>query len=173
MTVTLPALLSFNLDNREICLVVNPLFPFYGAVIGSILPGPANNFLMRRIRAKCIQLLIYSVLLSGLLGAVLWHSAAAQTTGPSTASIAPFPRTYQLSNGGSVTLFEPQVASWAGQTHMAVWCAVSYQAKAGEVLVVGSIKIEADTEIALSEQLVRFKEFSIPEVNLSSLSRDD
>ncbi|MBK6724910.1 MAG: hypothetical protein IPG58_17095 [Acidobacteria bacterium] len=35
------------------------------------------------------------------------------------------------------------------------------------------IKIEADTEVSLDERLERFKDFKIPEVNLSSLSRDD
>jgi hypothetical protein len=56
---------------------------------------------------------------------------------------------------------------------MIAWSAVSYTARSGDKPVIGSIKIEADTEIALDDRLVRFTNFTIPDVNFSSLSRDD
>lgn len=92
---------------------------------------------------------------------------------PAVNTIAPFPRTYPLTNGGYVTLYEPQVSSWLQQTHLIAWAAVAYAAKDSLKPVMGTIKIEADTEVALEERLVRFKDFSIPEVKFASLSRDD
>lgn len=100
-------------------------------------------------------------------------SAQASSPSAQTQGIAPFPRTYPLSNGGYVTLYEPQVASWPQQTHLIAWAAVAYAAKDSTKPAMGTIKIEADTEVALEDRLVRFKDFTIPEVKFSSLSRDD
>ncbi|MBK9528498.1 MAG: hypothetical protein IPO41_09320 [Acidobacteria bacterium] len=114
-------------------------------------------------------LLITTLLLPGLNLAV---RAQTPQRKPTQAG-APFPRTHKLSTGGAVTIFEPQIASWEKQTELVAWSAVSYEAKPGDKPSIGSIKIEADTEVSLDERLVRFKDFKIPEVNLSSLSRDD
>ncbi len=123
------------------------------------------------VRSIVSSILVFSVLLSGMS-----PTAQGQTKQTSTAPTqigASFPRSYKLSNGGAVTLYEPQVASWFSQTHMVAWSAVSYESKPGEKPVIGSIKIEANTEVSVDERVVRFKDFEIPEVNFSSLSRDD
>lgn len=120
------------------------------------------------------------MLIKGLFMALLLpgfvQSPAAQTSAAGYAEIealAPFPRTYRLTSGGQVTLYEPQVASWFSQARMVAWSAVSYEAKPGGEPAIGSIKIEAETEVALDDRLVRFKNFEIPEVSFPSLSKDD
>ncbi len=114
------------------------------------------------------MVMVLAMFVSGLAPAALSQTK----TGP-TQPGAPYPRTYKLSSGGSVTLFEPQIASWFGQDRMVAWSAISYEAKPGDTPAVGSIKIEANTDVALDDRLVRFRDFEIPEVNLSALSRED
>jgi len=111
-----------------------------------------------------------SLLIAGL---ILLMALSVFTQAPQADVVAPFPRTYPLPNGGHITLFQPQIESWNAQTHIVALSAVAYSAKPADKPIMGSIKIEADTEIAIEDRLVRFKDFTIPEVNFTSLSRDD
>src|SRR5262249_26615811 len=83
-----------------------------------------------------------------------------------------WPRVYNLASGGAVTIYQPQVESWKDQKHIVAWSAVSYQAKDAKEPALGTIKIEADTQVALDKRLVDFDRFQITEFNFSSLSRD-
>lgn len=89
-----------------------------------------------------------------------------------------WPRTY-TTDAGTIVLYQPQIASWDAQAHIVAWSAVSYEAKAEPQAKekprthLGTIKIEADTEVALEDRLVRFNDFETSEVSFSTLSRDD
>jgi hypothetical protein len=101
--------------------------------------------------------------------------AGAATSKPAAAP-APvdggWPRVYSLSNGGSILVYQPQVSSWANQKSLVAFSAVSYRDAAAAKPVLGTIRIEADTNVAISERLVNFHKMKIAEANFQSLSKD-
>ena len=60
-----------------------------------------------------------------------------------------WPRTYSLPSEGSILVYQPQISSWDKQTHIVAFSAVSYRSKAGDKPALGTIKIEADTKVAV------------------------
>src|SRR5262245_43316275 len=101
--------------------------------------------------------------------------AKAQVAPPATAQPAPpdygWPRTYAL-NGGTAVLYQPQIESWNDQQHMVAWSAVSYTAAGAKSPALGTIKIEANTKVAIEDRMVSFNDFTITESNFSTLPRD-
>ena len=83
-----------------------------------------------------------------------------------------WPRAYATPSGEHILLYQPQVASWADQRHMVAYAAVSYEAKGATKPALGSVKVEADTKVALSERLVSFSDFRITESNFPSVPRE-
>src|SRR6476620_5665489 len=68
-----------------------------------------------------------------------------------------WPRDYATSNGGAIRIFQPQVANWDGQRHMSLYAAVSYSATPNSPKpALGTLKIEADSTVALDDRLVNF-----------------
>src|SRR3977135_3623489 len=57
-----------------------------------------------------------------------------------------WPRAYNTASGGRVVLYEPQVASWPDQKHMAMYAAVAYTASGAKTPTLGTLKIEANTQ---------------------------
>ena len=83
-----------------------------------------------------------------------------------------WPRTYSLPSEGSILVYQPQISSWDKQTHMVAFSAVSYRSKAGDKPALGTIKIEADTKVALTDRLVNFQAMKIVEANFSTLQKE-
>src|SRR5262245_44489447 len=83
-----------------------------------------------------------------------------------------WPRTYQSAFGARIVLYEPQVASWVDQKRMTLYSAVSYLASGASKPTIGTVRIEADTKVALSERLVNFSDFTIAESQFPSLDND-
>jgi hypothetical protein len=83
-----------------------------------------------------------------------------------------WPRAYDTTSGGRIVLYEPQVASWPDQKHMVMYAAVAYTASGANTPTLGTLKIEANTQISVPERLVNFSEFTITESNFPKLSRD-
>jgi hypothetical protein len=96
----------------------------------------------------------------------------AQTAGTQGAPDGGWPRGYETPSGGKIVVYQPQVASWDDQKHMAAYAAVSYEAKGATKPAMGSVRIEADTEVAVQERLVNFSDFKITESNFPTLSKD-
>ena len=67
-----------------------------------------------------------------------------------------WPRTYQLSRGGTILVYQPQIASWDSQKRMVAWSAVSYRSYVEQKPLFGTVKIESDTNVSTTERLVRF-----------------
>lgn len=96
---------------------------------------------------------------------------------PQTAARAPvrppadpgWPRLYSLAKSGEALVYTPQPASWERQRRLVAWAAVSYQAKDAKKPVLGTVKIDADTLIAMDERLVRFEPFRITEFHFPAL----
>lgn len=114
-------------------------------------------------------LVVVAILAPGMNLAVL-----AQTVqrNPTQAGV-PFPRTYKLSTGGAVTIYEPQIASWEKQADMVAWSAVSFDSSPTAKQALGSMKIEAQTDISVDHRMVKFTKFKITEINLPTITPDD
>jgi len=83
-----------------------------------------------------------------------------------------WPRAYDTASGGRIILYQPQVASWPDQKHLVMYAAVAYTASGAKTPTLGTLKIEANTQISVPERLVNFSEFTITESNFPKLSRD-
>jgi hypothetical protein len=69
-------------------------------------------------------------------------------------------------------LYEPQVATWENQKHMVALAAASYLPAGKQKPELGTLKIEADTEVALNERLVKFSVLKITETNFQTLPKE-
>jgi hypothetical protein len=99
-------------------------------------------------------------------------AAAATTTTPAVPD-GGWPRFYDLPGGGSILMYQPQISSWEKQAHMVAFSAVSYRPKAGgDKPTVGTIKLEADTKVSVSERLVSFQKLKIAEANFGTLPKE-
>src|SRR5712672_226196 len=101
----------------------------------------------------------------------------AQAAPPITAAGTPeidggWPRDYTTASGAAMRMFQTQVASWDGQRHMVAYGAVSYSARDATKPALGTVKIEADTSVALGERLVNFSHPKLTETHFPDLSRD-
>src|SRR3954452_17725593 len=74
-----------------------------------------------------------------------------------------WPRDYNAPSGGTVRVFQPQVSNWDGQRHMVAYAAVSYTAKGAEKPALGTVTIEGDTSVAVTERLVNFTNVKLTE----------
>lgn len=85
----------------------------------------------------------------------------------------PWPRNYKAPSGASFTIYQPQAASWDDQRHMVAYAAVSY-IPSGDVEkpARGTLKIEADTQVSLTDRLVNFSVLKITEANFESLAKE-
>ena len=99
--------------------------------------------------ATCRSPLVAAIAACGLLSQTVLPApvaatqAAAKPAAP--ASTVPidggWPRLYDLPSGGTILVYQPQVASWDRQAHLVAFSAVSQRAKAGDKPAIGTIKI--------------------------------
>jgi hypothetical protein len=145
--------------------------------------------LNRRARRTVARLAIASLLLQtpiSLVGAAVTGKRPLQQAVPAAqkpaaapaaaAAASPvdggWPRVYDLASGGSILLYQPQIASWDKQAHMVAFSAVSYRSKTGDKPALGSVKLEADTRVALAERLVNFSPMKIVEAHFPTLPKE-
>jgi hypothetical protein len=102
--------------------------------------------------------------------------AKPQATASAAATPAPvdggWPRIYDLASGGSILVYQPQIASWEKQAHVVALSAVSHRAKGADKPAMGTIKLEADTKVALADRLVSFNSMKISEANFQTLQKE-
>ncbi|WP_239490974.1 hypothetical protein [Luteitalea sp. TBR-22] len=106
--------------------------------------------------------------------------AAAATRPPGTGAAdatsidGGWPRTYPLASGGSIVVYQPQIASWRDQRQMVAYSAVAYRASAQATgkPVLGTIRLEARTRASVSDRLVKFDPIDIAEANFQTLPRE-
>src|SRR5262249_12520723 len=63
-----------------------------------------------------------------------------------------WPRVYRTASGASAVVHQPQVASWDEQKHLTALAAVAYSAADSTEPALGTIKLEADTSVAVAER---------------------
>ena len=83
-----------------------------------------------------------------------------------------WPRGYSMPSEAQIVIYQPQVATWEEQKHMVALAAVSYVAKDEPKPILGTIKIEADTSVAIEQRLVKFSTLKITEANFQTLSKE-
>ncbi len=83
-----------------------------------------------------------------------------------------WPRDYATPSGAQIVIYQPQVASWADQKHMVAFAAASYLPNGTRKQALGTLKIEADTEVSLEERLVKFSVLKIAETNFPTLPKE-
>ena len=115
---------------------------------------------------------------SGLLLSQIAPLATPQTA-PQTAasSQAPgddggWPRDLTTPSGGTIRIFQPQIASWDGQRRMVLYSAVAFNAKGATKPAMGTVKVEADSVVAVNERLVNFSEIKLTETTFPGLPND-
>src|SRR5262245_2027224 len=128
---------------------------------------------------------VSSTLFIGLLlsNSASWDvsAAGAQGSRPSTSARASttqqpadggWPRTYSTNSGARLVIYEPQIASWLDQKRMAMYAAVSVTPPGQSTPSLATIRVEADTKIAVPERLVSFSDLTISSINFPTLPRD-
>ncbi len=102
-------------------------------------------------------------------------AAAPATAAPKPAAPVDggWPRVHNLPSGGTVLVYQPQVASWDKQAHLVAYSAVSYRSQSAEKPALGTIKLEADTKVSVADRLVSFKNMKIVEANLQTVPKPE
>ena len=129
------------------------------------------------IVAAVAALAVFAQPLAPFVGSSRVFAQSATAAKPAAAARAPidggWPRTYNLSSGGTIVVSQPQVASWDGQAHLIAYSAVAHQASAADKKpAFGTIKLEAETSVALAERLVSFKQLKIAEAHFQTLQKE-
>jgi hypothetical protein len=83
-----------------------------------------------------------------------------------------WPRAYGTASGGRLTIYQPQIVSWHDQKRMVAYAAVSYMGRDDKSPSFGTVRVEANTSVAIAERLVSFSDFVITSVNVPTLSRE-
>jgi len=105
-------------------------------------------------------------------------TTAAAAPPRTTAGAAPrevdggWPRDLGMKDGGDIRVFQPQIASWDGQKRIVMYSAVSYSAKGAQKPALGTVKIEADSSVAIDERLVNFSQVRLTESNFPGLPNE-
>ena len=103
---------------------------------------------------------------------------AASGAKPATASAATapldggWPRVYNLTSGGSILVYQPQISNWDAQKHMVAFSAVSYRAAGAEKPVLGTFRLESDTSVSVADRLVKLQKIKIAEANFQTLPKE-
>ena len=103
-------------------------------------------------------------------------ASGAKPASASTATTAPidggWPRVFNLTSGGSILVYQPQISSWDAQKHMIAFSAVSYRTPGAEKPVLGTFRLESDTSVSVADRLVKLQKIKIAEANFQTLPKD-
>ena len=99
-------------------------------------------------------------------------ASSASPAVPATGPDGGWPRDLAAPDGGEIRIFQPQIASWDGQRRMVAYAAVAYSAKGATKPALGTIKMEADTSVAVGDRLVNFTDFKMTETNFPNVPND-
>ena len=83
-----------------------------------------------------------------------------------------WPRAYTTASGAGLTIYQPQIVSWHDQKRIVMYAAVSYTGRDAKTPAFGTLRIEANTSVAVPERLVSFSEFAITAEDFATLSRE-
>ena len=118
-----------------------------------------------------IAVLVFTLLGLAFGSLVPAAQAESKAKGPSADPDGGWPRSYDASSGAKIVLYQPQVSSWEGQKRMVAYSAVSYLPKDAKEPTMGTVKVQADTNVALEERLVSFAVLEVTEANFPTLQK--
>jgi hypothetical protein len=99
--------------------------------------------------------------------------AATQKPAPAAPPVdGGWPHVANLPSGATVLVYQPQIATWDQQKHMVAFSAVSFRSKSATKPSMGTIKLEADTKVAVADRLVNFSSMKIVEANFPDLPKE-
>ena len=122
-----------------------------------------------------MRLAIFAILLFSFpLSVSGWFQQAGQNRAQATRVAADrgWPRGYSLPSEAQIVVYQPQIASWENQKQLVALAAISHVAKGEQKPALGTIKFEANTEVALEQRLVKFSKIKIVETNFQTLSKE-
>jgi len=121
----------------------------------------------------CATLVSFLLPSSGVLLAAQTPPAVPAAPADPGASIdGGWPRAYITKADATLIIYQPQIASWAGGTHMVAYAAVGYQPSAAKKPSLGTVKIEAETSVSMDDRLVRFSPVKVTETSFRDLSKE-
>ena len=82
-----------------------------------------------------------------------------------------WPRNLVTASGADLVIYQPQILSWDGQRHVVAYAAVAYQPKQAKTPSLGTVRMEADTSVALEDRLVRFSSITLAETSFGTLPK--
>jgi hypothetical protein len=126
-----------------------------------------------KLRDRAIVAVAVCALLQSSSG-VLWgqNTTAKPAARTATPVDGAWPRSYRTASGAQLVVYQPQVASWRNQAHITLYSAVSYAAKGATKPALGTVRVEAETRVSVSERLVDFSAFKITESNFPTLAKE-
>jgi hypothetical protein len=83
-----------------------------------------------------------------------------------------WPRAYTTASGAALVVYQPQVATWASQKVMTAYAAISYSPSGASQAALGTLEIEADTTVSVTERLVDFSKYRVLEANFPTLPKE-
>ena len=113
-----------------------------------------------------------NTLLSYVLAISMMAPTSVRPSAVTTPADGGWPRAYVTNSGARLMLYEPQVASWSDQKRIVMYAAVAYTPKDQTAAVLGTIRVEADTKVAVAERLVNFSDLTITASNFPTLPRE-
>jgi hypothetical protein len=130
----------------------------------------------RPVRAS-IAVLTACSLAVAQLGPVAFAQTAPPKPAPAATPTAPgpdggWPRDTTTPSGDAIRIFQPQIASWEGQKKMVAYSAVAFNAKGATKPAMGTVKLEANTSVAVNERLVNFSDLKVTESNFAGMAND-
>jgi hypothetical protein len=127
----------------------------------------------REFQRKAASLVAAAALVAGSIRDAVSAQAVKSSAVASDAAVdGGWPRAYLTPAGAQLTLYEPQVGSWNGRERMVAYGAVAYQPTEAAKPLLGTVKIEATTSVALEDRLVRFSPLRITETNFGTMPRE-
>ncbi len=105
-------------------------------------------------------------------GSPLADAAAAAKAASAAAGDPGWPRAYQTPGGLRFVIYQPQIAEWTNQRRMVAYAAVSVEPAGGQKPSLGSLKVEANTKVAVDDRLVSFSDMALTETNFPTLPKE-
>ncbi len=131
-----------------------------------------------RLKTRVAALTGLSLLISPVAPRMKAQTPAARpaTTAAAAAAIPPdggWPRTYTTTSKAALVMYQPQLVSWTDQKQAVMYAALSYLSTTAKQPALGTIKVEANTSVAVDDRLVSFSGFTIVESNFPTIPREE
>jgi hypothetical protein len=128
--------------------------------------------LTRFVRRRVAVVTAISLLVAQNAPLVMARDQAKPVASAQTPIDGGWPRSYTTGSGASMVIYQPQVSTWASQKLMTAYAAVSYTPLGAAKPALGTLQLEADTTVSVTERLVDFSKYRVVEANFPSLPKE-